>query len=68
MSNKDVPGSTTVGVPHWATYHSERNFIDPDDFTPEGGLRMLSELMLVTTVRHSILSAMGRGLASHKGK
>lgn len=68
MRNKYVPGSTIVGVPRWAIYHSERNFTGPDDFRPEGGLRMLSGLMLVTTERHSILSAMGRVLALHKGK
>jgi cytochrome P450 len=59
VRNKYVSGSTIVGVPRWAIYHSERNFTGPNEFRPEGGLRILSGLMLVTTERHSILSAMG---------
>jgi cytochrome P450 len=30
-----VPGKTVVGVHHWSTYRSARNFKNPDQFCPE---------------------------------
>ena len=31
----DIGTQTVVSVPHWAAYHSTRNWIDPDGFHPE---------------------------------
>lgn len=30
-----IPAETRVSVHHWATYHSENNFKDADQFVPE---------------------------------
>jgi cytochrome P450 len=35
ISGHYIPGGTAVYVSQHATYHSERNFTDPDDFVPE---------------------------------
>lgn len=35
VSGYFVPEGTTVSVSHYAAYHSERNFRDPDKFVPE---------------------------------
>ncbi|KAI8933883.1 hypothetical protein NX059_009580 [Plenodomus lindquistii] len=35
ISNHVVPPNTTIGVSQWSTYHSPRNFKNPDDFIPE---------------------------------
>lgn len=32
---KWVPGGTRVSVHHWSTYHSAKNFHNPDSFVPE---------------------------------
>lgn len=33
-----VPANTVVGINQWATYYSDRNFTDPDQFIPERSL------------------------------
>lgn len=35
VCGKFVPGGTSVGLHHYATYHSGANFIEPDVFAPE---------------------------------
>lgn len=35
ICGKFVPGGATVGIHHWASYRSARNFHLPDDFIPE---------------------------------
>jgi len=35
ICGKYVPQGTVVGVNHWATYHSAKNFNHPDEFHPE---------------------------------
>ncbi|KAF3769441.1 benzoate 4-monooxygenase cytochrome P450 [Cryphonectria parasitica EP155] len=35
VSGVFIPEGTVVSVSHYAAYHSERNFKDPDDFVPE---------------------------------
>ncbi|KAF5636922.1 cytochrome P450 monooxygenase monooxygenase [Fusarium sp. NRRL 25303] len=39
ICGKVVPPHTTVGVHQWSTYHSPRNFKNPDDFIPERWLQ-----------------------------
>jgi aspirochlorine biosynthesis cytochrome P450 monooxygenase len=35
IAGRFVPGDTSVGVSHWACYHSPENFRDPNKFAPE---------------------------------
>ncbi|PYI01805.1 cytochrome P450 [Aspergillus sclerotiicarbonarius CBS 121057] len=35
IAGEFVPGGTTVSVCQWASYRSESNFCDPDEFAPE---------------------------------
>jgi cytochrome P450 len=30
-----IPPNTKIGIPHYAAYHSSRNFTDPEKFAPE---------------------------------
>ncbi|TVY49241.1 Cytochrome P450 monooxygenase [Lachnellula occidentalis] len=43
ICGKYVAQSTVVGVNHWATYHSAKNFKHPDEFHPERWLDVVSE-------------------------
>lgn len=43
ICGKYVPQGTVVGVNHWATYRSAKNFKHPDEFHPERWFDVVSE-------------------------